>query len=186
MYIIAISEIGLFDIINKWKKILNIKCISCNLKENFNWYKFINLSTAKKLHSIQYNDQMYVPLQSYQTASFVLQYNLQVDGIEFARYCPVATSHIEHLLRILEFWCEGKCTKNISCTKSIIASYWSVSLTCAMKHFHSSPGLALIQFWLTPPVQFCILKTNMHVKMYALLSYTPYHIGRGFLYAFDQ
>ena len=31
--------------------------------------------------------------------------------------------------------------------------------TCAKKHFHSVPLLALMQAWLTPPLQFCILNT---------------------------
>ena len=41
--------------------------------------------------------------------------------------------------------------------------------TCAKKHFHSVPLLALMQSWLTPPLQFCILNTeakvtNIHMK----------------------
>ena len=49
------------------------------------------------------NPVKHVPLQILVTASFVLQYNFQVDGIEFARSCPVATSHNEGLIQILEF-----------------------------------------------------------------------------------
>ena len=44
---------------------------------------------------------MYLPLQSFQTTLFVLQYIL-VDDSQAARGCSVANCYSGHLLRILE------------------------------------------------------------------------------------
>ena len=38
-------------------------------------------------------------------------------------------------------------------------AYGRAPYTCAKKHFHSDPLLYLMQSWLTPPLQFCILNT---------------------------